>query len=50
MAVIFYHKNQSHVLYNIYDMAKLSEIYIAIISVTNGHHMPISDCNFSVQQ
>jgi len=47
MAPIFYYKNWSHVLYLKWQNC---EIYIATISVTSGHHMPISDCNFPVQQ
>ena len=40
-------KDWSHVLYLKWQNC---EIYIAIISVANGHHVSILDCNFSVQQ
>jgi len=44
--VFYYKKNWSHVVYLKWQNC---EIYIAIISVS-GAHMPISGCNFSVQQ
>jgi len=38
------------IFYVLYLKWQNCEIYITVISVTSGHHMPISGCSFSVQE
>jgi len=38
------------IFYVLYLKWQNCEIYIGIISVNSGHLMPMSGCNFSVQQ